>query len=212
MIVLPPCFYGASFEHDSFEGTIAIEDEVVDDLWLGIIRGIFKKGIVRKVVMITGHGGQGINVGKVVRDFRFKGGVGEVFGVDLQGMLGRVYGEIVGEEGVWERKFGIHGGLIETSVMLFLRRELVDMGKAKRFEARKGGVENLVRFGKEVDFGWKIEDWNEEGAVGDAKAATAELGGRLVEMVSQELGKIFDELIDQSTVSFRFDAADQLCL
>ena len=70
-----------------------------------------------------------------------------------------------------EDRHGIHGGDVETSLMLHFRPDLVDMSKAENF------VSNVARAEKEFEllrhtgthaFAWIASDLNPHGVVGDA--------------------------------------------
>jgi creatinine amidohydrolase len=78
----------------------------------------------------------------------------------------------------------IHGGDIETSVMLALHPEKVDVRKAENFESEQSRFlkENMYlhAYGRHA-FGWKMQDLNPIGVTGNAKAATVEKGERLLE-------------------------------
>ena len=75
---------------------------------------------------------------------------------------------------------GIHGGTDETSVMLHLRPDLVDMSLATRNVPEALAREHVkVRFGGSVAFGWLSNDFGPDGHIGDPTGASAELGARL---------------------------------
>ena len=84
------------------------------------------------------------------------------------------------EEGL----YGIHGGEVETSMMLHLRPDLVRMEKAENFRSTQL---DLIREFKHlrahgpVQFGWKAQDLNPAGVVGNAAAATADKGRAVVD-------------------------------
>jgi len=73
-VVLPAVSYGASFEHASFPGTIPVRDNVLNGLWLDIIRGVLTSTPIRKVLLVNGHGGNTPNVQAVVRAAAFNNG------------------------------------------------------------------------------------------------------------------------------------------
>ena len=83
-----------------------------------------------------------------------------------------------------EALYGIHGGDIETSVMLHLRADLVNMERAEDFRSTQldfiSEFKHLRAHGP-VQFGWKAQDLNPKGAVGNAAAATADKGKAVVE-------------------------------
>jgi hypothetical protein len=82
-----------------------------------------------------------------------------------------------------ERHHGIHGGECETSVMLHLHPELIEMERAKNFIPLSVELERsngmLMPEGA-VGFGWQTQDLNRDGACGNAAAADAERGGIVV--------------------------------
>ena len=93
-----------------------------------------------------------------------------------------------------ELGMGIHGGTDETSVMLHLRPDLVDMSSAERRVPEKLAANQWVRFGGRVSFGWLSNDFHPEGYIGDPTAATAERGKRLFEGAVGGLVEAFHEI------------------
>jgi creatinine amidohydrolase len=78
-----------------------------------------------------------------------------------------------------ELRYGIHGGDVETSLMLHFRPELVDMAKAQNFPSRVAEAEksfDLLRQTGKHAFAWVAGDLNPDGVVGNAAAATPEKG------------------------------------
>ncbi len=73
---------------------------------------------------------------------------------------------------------GIHGGTDETSIMLHLAPELVDMSTATRNVPESLADNRYVRFGGAVGFGWLSNDFGPDGHIGDPTAATADTGPR----------------------------------
>jgi creatinine amidohydrolase len=74
---------------------------------------------------------------------------------------------------------GIHGGTNETSMMLHLAPELVDMSAAVRQVPEHLAGNRYVRFGGAVSFGWLSDDFGTNGVIGDPVPATAERGAEL---------------------------------
>lgn len=78
-----------------------------------------------------------------------------------------------------ESRYGIHGGDVETSLMLHFRPELVDMTKARDFRSNVERAEAdfaLLRQTGTHAFAWIASDLNPHGVVGNAAAATAAKG------------------------------------
>jgi creatinine amidohydrolase len=76
---------------------------------------------------------------------------------------------------------GIHGGLDETSLMLHLRPELVDLPAGFRNVPEGLAPNRYVRFGGAVSFGWLSNDFGPSGHIGDPTGATADRGKQLFE-------------------------------
>ena len=73
-----------------------------------------------------------------------------------------------------ERKYGIHGGDVETSLMLNFKPNSVDMSKAENFVS--SAEEDLVPPVGPISRGWIASDLNPDGTVGNANLATARKG------------------------------------
>ncbi|WP_164135352.1 creatininase family protein, partial [Stenotrophomonas maltophilia] len=66
---------------------------------------------------------------------------------------------------------GIHGGDVETSLMLYFRPDLVDMSQAKLFEPIMVGMEKEFTYLRPTvnhAFGWIAQDIHPDGTAGDA--------------------------------------------
>ena len=78
-----------------------------------------------------------------------------------------------------ERAHGIHGGDVETSLMLAFKPDLVKMSEAGDFESVAVEIERdnkQLRVTQPIGFGWMSSDLYPLGAVGDASNATAAKG------------------------------------
>jgi creatinine amidohydrolase len=174
---LPVQAVGKSNEHISSPGTLTGTWETTTRLWLDIGDSIARAG-VRKLIVINSHGGNVPMVDIVTRELRVRHDMLAV------GTAWSRFGHPEGTMGPEEGLYGIHGGEVETSIMLHLRPDLVQMDKARDFRS------NQLAFLKEfkhlrahglAQFGWKAQDLNPEGAVGNASAATAAKGKAVVD-------------------------------
>jgi creatinine amidohydrolase len=142
---------------------------------------------VRRLVIVNSHGGQPQLVELVCRRLRIRA---RMFAV------GCLWSRL-GSPGGLDDPEGIHGGLVETSVMLRLQPERVDMARARNFRSawldRGQGFSTLVPEGA-VGFGWETQDLHPAGALGDASRATAEDGERVVAFAAARLATLFDEV------------------
>ena len=96
-----------------------------------------------------------------------------------------------------EHRFGIHGGEVETSMMLALRPGQLRMDKAEYF--RSTSQDRAERFallgnGKSAKLAWMMQDVNANGAAGNASAATAEKGHALLDAAGRALAQALAEI------------------
>jgi creatinine amidohydrolase len=95
---------------------------------------------------------------------------------------------------------GIHAGRDETSLILHLRPDLVDMAAAVKCVPEALAANAHVRFGGDVGFGWLSDDLHPSGVIGDPTTATAERGKALFESMVTNLG---DGLAEVGRFNFR---------
>ena len=185
--LLPTLTYTKSNEHAWAPGTIWLSAttmlSVLDDIGRCIAR---TNG--QKLVFLNGHGGNSALLNVVNRELRLN------YGLQTFTAHPSMPPDQGGASAASELGMGIHGGTDETSVMLQLRPDLVEMSKAVRRVPEKIALNKHVRFGGAVSFGWLSNDFSVEGHIGDPTLATAELGARMfasaVENFSEALGEI----------------------
>jgi len=165
--ILPVQAVGKSNEHLDAPGTLTLDAATALAAWTQIGLSVARAGL-RKVVIVNSHGGNLDLVSILARELRVRAGM---LAVKCQ------WGAFGVPEGLYsdrERTYGIHGGDIETSLMLAFRPETVDMGAARDFASSAEGAA-IPPVGP-VSRGWIASDLNPAGTVGDASAATAEKG------------------------------------
>ena len=165
--ILPVQAVGKSNEHLWAPGTLTLSAETALRAWVEIGLSVARAG-VRKIVLINSHGGNTDLVSIVSRELRVQAGMLAVKA------HWAAFGAPEGMYPPQEERFGIHGGDIETSLMLHFRPELVEMERAARFESAAQGAP-IPPVGS-VALGWIATDLNPAGVVGDASIATAEKG------------------------------------
>lgn len=169
---LPVQAVAKSNEHISSPGTLTLDWETVTKAWLDIGDSVARAG-VRKLIIITSHGGNVPIMDIVARELRIRHGMLAV--ATGWARFGQPAGVFPDEEFV----YGIHGGDVETSLMLHLRPDLVRMEHAEDFRSTQHRmIEEMaqLRVHGQVQFGWKAQDLNPHGVVGNAARATAEKG------------------------------------
>ena len=197
VLFLPTQAVGLSPEHMQFPGTLTLKAETVIQLWTQLGESVARAGI-NKLVLLNSHGGQVGVMDIVARDLRARLGM-LVYSVnwfnlpllDLQGK------DINARFSTEEHRFGIHAGEIETSMMLALNPERVQMAQAQNFHSTsKDRAENfsILGNGKSAKLGWQMQDYNPAGAVGNAAAATAAKGQAVVDAAGRSLAKLLVEI------------------
>lgn len=173
---LPAEAVGYSVEHMDVAGTQTLSYGEAIDRWLGIAERLSGQGI-RKFVMLNAHGGNSPLMTIVATEARVRF---DMLAVSTSWTRFGIPPGIVPPE---EKAIDIHGGDIETSVMLALDPAKVDMSKAANFASRQtdfaARFKHLRAYGPHA-FGWKMSDLNTQGVAGNAVAATAEKGEALI--------------------------------
>jgi len=186
VLVLPTQAVGLSVEHIRFPGTLTGSAESLFALWTEIGESVARAG-VRRLVILNSHGGQPQVVDMVCRRLR---GRARMFAVScMWSRLGK-------PEGL-EDPGGIHGGLIETALMLRLAPERVDMTQARNFRNAWLDQESAfphLRPEGPIGFGWETQDLHPAGALGDASRATAEIGETVLDFAATRVAAVLEEV------------------
>lgn len=192
VLLLPPLAVGDSLEHSAFAGTLSLPSEALMASWLAIGRSVARAG-VRKLVLFNSHGGQKAHVDLVALRLR----------VECRMLVVRAHSFALGKPAglfeVDELAHGIHGGAVETSLMLHLRPDLVRMSALKAFPSlgqRLAAHEGLLGIEKPVGFGWMTQDLNPEGVCGDATQASAEKGAALLDHLAAGLASLLQQVVE----------------
>lgn len=167
--LLPPLAYTKSNEHAWSSGTIWLSATTLLSVLDDIGRCVAATP-ARKLVFFNGHGGNSALVNVANRELRLAHG--------LMTFLAHpgVPPDQGGASPAEELGMGIHGGLDETSLMLHLAPELVDLEAGSRNVPDSLADNTHVRFGGSVSFGWLSNDFGPDGHIGDPTNATADRG------------------------------------
>lgn len=170
--ILPVQAIGKSNEHLHAPGTLTLPAPTLIDAWTQLGLSIARAG-VRKLIVVNSHGGNEEIMGIVTRELRVRE---KMLAVKTSWQR---FGRPAGMYSDLEERQGIHGGDVETSLMLHFRPDLVDMGKAENFVSNVARAEkefSLLRHTGTHAFAWMASDLNPHGVVGEAALATAEKG------------------------------------
>ena len=196
-LFLPTQAVGFSPEHTRFAGTLTLKAETLIRVWTELGECVVASG-VKKLVLLNSHGGQVGALDLVARDLRARLGM-LVYSVNWFNLpLVDVQGQDVNARfSAEEHRFGIHAGEIETAMMLALRPERVRMDKAEYFRSTSQGRAErfpILGNGKSAKLGWMMQDYNANGAVGNAASATAENGRALLDAAGRALAHLLGEI------------------
>ncbi|TVP55220.1 MAG: creatininase family protein [Gemmatimonadales bacterium] len=175
--VLPPLAVGTSPEHDGMPGTLSLSGDLLEDTLVQIGAGVARTG-VRRLLVSNSHGG---NQGVLERAaLRLRNDHGMLVVKLYYARLPRPDPPPFPDT---EWRHGLHGGAVETSMMLHLRPELVQMDRAAPERSLGEELEaSGSRIGPQgtVPFAWRAGDLNSSGVTGDPTLATPEAGALLV--------------------------------
>ncbi len=164
--------------------------------WLGIAEDLNRQGI-RKLVLMNAHGGNSPLLTIVATEARVR------FNMLVVATSWTRFGQPDGWIAPEAKAIDIHGGDIETSVMLALAPDRVDMTQARAFRSRQSDYatryKHLRAYGPHA-FGWKMSDLNPEGVAGNAANATADRGERLLAHAVEGLLELLED-VDKFEIS-----------
>jgi creatinine amidohydrolase len=187
--LLPSLAYTKSNEHAWDAGTVWLSATTMLAVLDDIGRSLATTG-PRKLVLLNGHGGNTALLNVACRELRLK------YGFQTFLMHPFVPPDHGGASAANELGIGIHAGMDETSMILHLRPDLVDMTLAARNLPDRLAVNRYVRFGGSVSFGWLSNDFGPSGVIGDPTEATADHGKLLFETCVHSLSEAFAEVVE----------------
>ena len=192
VIVAPLLPLGFAGETMAFPGTISLEAETDTNMLLDVLRSLIKHGF-SKIIVVNGHGGHATLIDVVIRRIRdeTKGRI-----MIANAMWMNLAAEVVDQvrEG---RNVPEHAGELETSVVLYLRPDLVNKQEMVSFDkelpivaSEKLGGEMPSAFaqcGVSIPFPAVETISPNLGHFGDPTLATAEKGRKMIEKASTQL-------------------------
>lgn len=193
VLVLPTQQVGYSPEHAQFPGTLTLPIETVIATWVALGECVARAG-VRKLLLFNAHGGQVSVTDIVARELRMRCNL-VVYGCSWWNLpLGE---EVNGLFPPDEHRFGVHGGDMETSMMLALAAGNVRMAQARDFPSssrERAAQYAILGNGRSAKLGWAMQDYNPQGAAGNAAAASADKGERVLAAAGTQLALLLQEI------------------
>lgn len=169
MVVAPPLPYGASGEHQDFPGTVSIGQDALHVVLVELVRSL--STWARRTVVVNGHGGNAATLARATDQLRNEGHDVSVVHCVLE----------------MAEPSDAHAGHAETSALLHLRPDLVDMSRAQagRREPLDQLLPELMTHG--------VRAVCDTGVLGDPTSASAVAGAdaldRLVARVVAEVDR-----------------------
>ena len=181
LLVLPPIPYGMSLHYAEFPIAITLTSETLTKVLKNVFASLLKHGI-KKVIIINGHDGNIAPIEVATREFKVEHPemylcVLEAWWITVKDLLAK------GTFEVWD---GLgHAGEGETSIMLAMNPELVDMKHAK-------GVVPKLPF--HVQIKWTFKELTPYGATGDPSKATRQKGEKMMKALIDHLVSFIKEM------------------
>ncbi len=184
-LVLPAVFYGVSYHHEDFQGTISITNDTLASLVYEIGTSVARNGI-KKLVILNGHGGNSPAINYAAQMINRDAHIfvcvdtGETSDIDIYDLV--------------ETPNDVHAGEIETSTSLAVRPHLVKMDQAPKsvpeFSSR------YLDFTSKRGVLWYAHTRriSNTGVMGDPTIASAEKGQKIWEMMIAHLVALVEDL------------------
>jgi len=184
---LPAVPLGLSREHDWAPGTLSLSIQgfvtILRELAATLVRAL----PARNLLIVNGHGGNRGVLENLLRELQgdFALNACAIHPFDLA--------KLHGHPAVPD----VHGGRHETSVMLALAPDLVRRDRVARFERKPDAIRALI-VERGTTWPWRTDDPRlaQDGVIGDAQAASAELGAAIVQSVVEETRGVLARLLE----------------
>ncbi len=193
VLVLPTQAIGLSLEHQDYAGTLSLSPATLLAVWTELGVCVARAG-VKKLLIFNAHGGNVSSMDIVARQLRMQCGLlvyhSSWFNLPQPAGVNEAFS-------AHEHRFGVHGGETETSMMLHLAPELVRMEHARHFASSsevRARQFPILGNGKSAKLGWAMQDYNPQGAAGNAASADAQRGQALVQGAAASLAQLCAEI------------------
>jgi len=183
VVVAPTVWSGLAEHHMSLGGTLSLDLATFHALLRCLVRSILRDGF-KRVLLLNGHGGNIAALSAIVNDFAIEFSA-PIATTSYWLLAADAFGKIL------ERQTNVrHACEAETSMLLALRPELVDMARAQDAVGPTApevkdvtGTDAVLRYRS-------FKARTSHGAIGDPRAATAEKGERLLNAAAEAVAKL----------------------
>ncbi|WP_027514390.1 creatininase family protein [Bradyrhizobium sp. WSM1417] len=181
---------GISTEHIDYPGTQTLPTDIALKKWTAIGEDIARRGS-KKLVIVTSHGGNSAAMMLIAQDLRAHQ---KLFVVTTS------WSRLSGADQLFpadEVRHGIHGGAVETSIMLARYPDRVRGDAIADFPASSIAMEQQYRWlstQRPAPFAWQAQDLNPSGAIGNATLAVAAKGEQLIDQGARAFCELLAEV------------------
>ncbi len=195
LMVAPSMPWGVSYHHMNFPGTISLSAETFGQILVEVVGSLMDHGFERFMI-INGHGGNIAPLGNaIVR-------INEELGPTFVGSA--AYFSFADKElgpKFFENEIVGHACQMETSVAMYLAPEIVKNDTLAAGEMTDLTYElrgALQQYGVNVPY--RFDEYTRNGALGDARKSTYEIGEALMTSALDNFVAFADDIIDWSPI------------
>jgi creatinine amidohydrolase len=193
VLCLPPIWLGCSSHHMEFAGTISISVDTMNRVLQDIVDSVMKHGF-RKLLILNSHGGNRATLAYTVQ------AIGNKYQDAM--IVGATYWDLATEE-LWQERETEFGGMghaceLETSILLRIAPQLVDLSKAKpdgmqlpESEFSRGELLSSPAVSLYRTFG----DTSAHGGHGDPRKASADKGERFLQIIMAGVLRLCQDML-----------------
>ncbi len=188
---LPTLRIGTSAEHSAFAGTLSLDWRTATAALIEIGVGLARTGF-KRLVIVSAHGGNTASVDTAALELRRAHGL--LVGTAAWLRFGTPAGLLPAEE----LASGIHGGAVETALMLHFHADKVRtaaIGSHSSLQDDLARSATHLRAHGKLGFGWMAGDLNQAGVVGDAQLATARIGAAVAAHQAKAFCAYLDDVL-----------------
>jgi creatinine amidohydrolase len=189
--LLPTVSLGLSREHDWAPGTVSLSVEAFVLLLKQMARELVRSLPARNLLIMNGHGGNRGVLENLMHELH----------CDLALNCCAVHPFDLARSKANLPEADVHGGFAETSMMLALAPQLVRAERPVPLTDQKS-MRALV-FDRGASFPWRSNDprLSRDGSIGDASAASPEMGRKIIEAVLMQIEPVLLRLLENQKVA-----------
>jgi creatinine amidohydrolase len=186
---LPTLCYGKSNEHWHFPGTITLSAATLSATLMEVGESLYRAGF-RKFALVNGHGGQPQIIEIVARDLHQRYEDFLVFPLFVW-RAPNIAAKLLTPK---EAELGIHAGDAETSLLLSILPDQVQMDQAIAEYPHALPADSVLSMEGKLPFAWTTRDLSRSGVLGDPTVATKEKGDRILQSLAAGWVQVIQDL------------------